>query len=364
MQAKRLQQIDFLRGIAILLVLLRHKKLFSFTVTMGWIGVDLFFVLSGFLVSGLLFKEYLRFGNIKPGLFLIRRGYKIYPIYYLTYFIYVIPFLIKGNLELDRVVADLFFFQNYYNGWGYTYAASWSLAVEEHFYFGLALLFWMLINSKYKDKLMANLGTILIGLMMVVLAVRIVTVWSNAASSVHNITSSHLRIDSLLMGVLVSYFYYFKLDRLKSIFFQNTRLLFCLSFCLLSFTPFIKIEHSLFIQTFGFVFLYLAFAVILVYFLLKEEIVSVLNSTFTKPVVDLISKIGYCSYAVYVIHTAVNYCFKIITKFYFGWEIHPVVGFFATSTLSVLLGILITNKIEAYFLKMRDKRFPSRVQKL
>jgi peptidoglycan/LPS O-acetylase OafA/YrhL len=90
---------------------------------------------------------------------------------------------------------------------------------------------------------------------------------------------------------------------------------------------------------------------------------SVLNSTFTKPVVDLISKIGYCSYAVYVIHTAVNYCFKIITKFYFGWEIHPVVGFFATSILSVLLGIFITNKIEAYFLKMRDKRFPSRVQK-
>ncbi|MBA4135425.1 MAG: acyltransferase, partial [Flavobacterium sp.] len=73
---KRLLQLDFLRGMAILLVLLRHKKLFSFTVTMGWIGVDLFFVLSGFLVSGLLFKEYQKHGNIKPGLFLIRRAYK------------------------------------------------------------------------------------------------------------------------------------------------------------------------------------------------------------------------------------------------------------------------------------------------
>ncbi|MEY2629300.1 MAG: hypothetical protein RLZZ469_195, partial [Bacteroidota bacterium] len=331
MQAKRLQQIDFLRGIAILLVLLRHKKLFSFTVTMGWIGVDLFFVLSGFLVSGLLFKEYQRFGNIKPGLFLIRRGYKIYPIYYLTYFIYVIPFLFKGNLELDRVIADLFFFQNYYTGWGYTYAASWSLAVEEHFYFGLALLFWILINSKYKDKLMANLGAIVISLMMVVLVIRIVTVWSNDASSVHNITSSHLRIDSLLMGVLVSYFYYFKLERLKSIFFKNTRLLFCLSLCLLLFTPFVKIEHSVFIQTFGFVFLYIAFAVILVYFLLKEGIVSQLNATFTKAVVDLVSKIGYCSYSIYVIHTAVNYIFRTGITIYLGINVPPIIIFFSTS---------------------------------
>lgn len=361
-QNKRLQQLDFLRGIAILLVLLRHKKLFSFTVTMGWIGVDLFFVLSGFLVSGLLFKEFQRFGNIKPGLFLMRRGYKIYPIYYLTYFIYVIPFLIKGNLELDRVVADLFFFQNYYNGWGYTYAASWSLAVEEHFYFGLALLLWILISSKYKDKLMANLATVLIGLMLLVLAVRIVTVWSNDASSVHNITATHLRVDSLLMGVLVSYLYYFKLDRLKQVFFKNIRFLGLLSFLLLSFTPFITIEHSVFIQTLGFVFLYIAFAIILVYFLLKEGIVSQLNATFTKPVVNLVSKIGYCSYSIYVIHTAVNYVFRTGLTIYLGINVHPVIMFFSTSMVSVILGIIMTNSIEAYFLKVRDKRFPSRRQ--
>ncbi len=67
----RLRELDFLRGIAIILVLLNHKHLFDFTQTVGWVGVDLFFVLSGFLVSGLLFKEYIKFGNIKPLLFLI-----------------------------------------------------------------------------------------------------------------------------------------------------------------------------------------------------------------------------------------------------------------------------------------------------
>jgi len=54
----RLAEIDFLRGLAVILVLFAHHYLTSYTAEMGWIGVDLFFVLSGFLVSGLLFNEY------------------------------------------------------------------------------------------------------------------------------------------------------------------------------------------------------------------------------------------------------------------------------------------------------------------
>ena len=65
-QTYRLRELDFLRGIAILLVICRHKEVVHFLKQMGWIGVDLFFVLSGFLVSGLLFREYQKFGNIRP----------------------------------------------------------------------------------------------------------------------------------------------------------------------------------------------------------------------------------------------------------------------------------------------------------
>ena len=59
--AGRVQQLDVLRGVAVLLVLVHHSpggegRLLK----AGWTGVDLFFVLSGFLVSGLLFKEHLR----------------------------------------------------------------------------------------------------------------------------------------------------------------------------------------------------------------------------------------------------------------------------------------------------------------
>ena len=48
-QSNRLRELDFLRGIAIILVIARHQVLFPFLKTMGWIGVDLFFVLSGLI---------------------------------------------------------------------------------------------------------------------------------------------------------------------------------------------------------------------------------------------------------------------------------------------------------------------------
>jgi peptidoglycan/LPS O-acetylase OafA/YrhL len=67
---------------AILLVLGRHAEYYHLWQRAGWIGVDLFFVLSGFLISNLLFSEYGDTGTINLGRFLLRRGLKIYPAYY------------------------------------------------------------------------------------------------------------------------------------------------------------------------------------------------------------------------------------------------------------------------------------------
>src|SRR5215211_479046 len=90
----RLKNLDVLRAVAVLLVLGRHVNVVApmpadvpgpvalairAWVKVGWTGVDLFFVLSGFLVSGLLFAEYRKNGELRIGRFLIRRGFKIYP---------------------------------------------------------------------------------------------------------------------------------------------------------------------------------------------------------------------------------------------------------------------------------------------
>ena len=160
----RVAELDLLRALAIVLVLFRHLRdpsihaidaavAFSPLVVLskiGWAGVDLFFVLSGFLVSGLLFREFLKKRRVDGVRFLIRRGFKIYPAFYLFLFI---SFLVAGVYSPDpsvwrgwpglfvysqsQVFGELLFLQNYLGSfWSHT----WSLAVEEHFYFALVLV--------------------------------------------------------------------------------------------------------------------------------------------------------------------------------------------------------------------------------
>jgi peptidoglycan/LPS O-acetylase OafA/YrhL len=66
----RNKYLDFLRGTAILLVMAGHFLPGYFSTHIGWSGVDLFFVLSGFFVSGILFREYIKKGAYGPAVFL------------------------------------------------------------------------------------------------------------------------------------------------------------------------------------------------------------------------------------------------------------------------------------------------------
>src|ERR1700710_225304 len=89
----RVIQLDFVRGVAILAVMKFHfstipvhNKLAAAVDyaggRLGWMGVDLFFVLSGFLVGGLIVQELLNSHNLQIGRFLARRALKIWPAYY------------------------------------------------------------------------------------------------------------------------------------------------------------------------------------------------------------------------------------------------------------------------------------------
>jgi peptidoglycan/LPS O-acetylase OafA/YrhL len=356
----RLRELDFLRGIAIVLALFRHQLLFSFLKTMGWIGVDLFFVISGFLVSGLLFKEFQKYGTINPKLFLIRRGFKIYPVFYLTYIVYIIGIVTEHKLKWDKVFFDVFFIQNYALGWGYAYPASWSLAVEEHFYFGLALLFWVIFNKKiirsedFGENRFSVFEKLIVFALLFVFVLRIISNIEFPVQEVRNITMTHLRVDSLLAGVLISYWYNFKRERLISFYLYHQKYLLLLCFILISFTPFIEPVSSFFVKTIGFSMLYIAFGILLIHFLVDSLINVKLNRLFSKVMVTFISKIGFCSYSIYVIHTLVIYLVRFL-----NFQNHYL-AFVFVFFISIGGGFLTTFKIEKYFLRYRDKYFPSR----
>lgn len=368
LQTVRLRELDFLRGIAIILVLFRHIPIASYMMTMGWIGVDLFFVLSGFLVSGLLFKEYIKFGNIKPKLFLIRRGFKIYPIYYLSYLLYLIPILFKNHtFNLIGFLSDITFIQNYTWRFGYAYPASWSLAIEEHFYFLFALFLW--VGLQY-DKIILEptkpqppqkkVELIIITILVLVFILRLFSNIIFPQEHYKNFSMTHLRIDSLLFGVLIAYFYYFKNTYFRNLFRSNQYLFAIICILCLSWTPFIEPIPSFFVKTLGFSLLYFAFGILLMFFLLKSNINHTINRVVSAKVANMISKIGYCSYSIYIIHSFVIALCSFLIR-YFNLYINEYLFFLIASTLSIVTGMIMTYKIEAYFLIIRDKYYPSRV---
>ncbi len=104
-------QLDLLRGIAVLLVIAHHYPYYDLLHQIGWAGVDLFFVLSGFLISGLLFSDWKRYGRLSIGRFFVRRGLKIYPGFYVFLLITALPLIrMQGTRPFWN---ELLFLQDY-----------------------------------------------------------------------------------------------------------------------------------------------------------------------------------------------------------------------------------------------------------
>jgi peptidoglycan/LPS O-acetylase OafA/YrhL len=206
----RIRQIDALRAVAVLLVLGCHMTWSPFLVRFGWTGVDMFFVLSGFLISGLLLREYKHTGVIQVKRFMIRRALKIYPTYYVLLALTVGWYAFAGTpIPWSRTWPDLIFVQNYAQGtWGHL----WSLGVEEHFYIFLPICLYVLMSRNAVQKLPWIAGTVLIGCFILRAAA-----WSNRTELVplRFLMPSQFRFDSLFFGVLLSYFREFHADALE-----------------------------------------------------------------------------------------------------------------------------------------------------
>ena len=98
----------------------------------GWAGVDLFFVLSGFLIGKQIWREMRDTGELQVGRFLLRRGLRIWPLYYLV--------LLLQHVLLPQFPvgwSDVAFLSNYVPG---GLGGGWSLSVEEQFYLAVPLL--------------------------------------------------------------------------------------------------------------------------------------------------------------------------------------------------------------------------------
>lgn len=151
-QKNRIDYLDGIRGFAILLVIIGHgtkvisnespwKKIFIFFGN-EYLGVEIFFVLSGFLITKLLLNEYNKNGNIDIKKFFIKRILRIFPVFYL--YVFVVYLMKVGGILIIKTsvffIAIIYLFNyrpmfpiEYSNGEWYL-KHLWSLSMEEQFY--------------------------------------------------------------------------------------------------------------------------------------------------------------------------------------------------------------------------------------
>ncbi|MBV8208177.1 MAG: acyltransferase [Acidobacteria bacterium] len=200
----RIPQLDGLRAFAILPVLLTHswrdfKGLpFAAIGPAGWIGVDLFLVLSGFLITGILLDS--RGSEHYFRNFYARRGLRIWPLYFtiLAYVFLVlphIPALAQDGAALHgfKPIYYVLYLQNFKYGTGgpFPLAVTWSLAVEEHFY-----LVWPVLVAWTRKETLQRLLILFIA--ATAIGRYFLLPWFG------NSTASFLRFDEMAWGALLA----------------------------------------------------------------------------------------------------------------------------------------------------------------
>ncbi len=212
--ASQLPALDGLRAAAVLLVICDHWVYEWVTVAQhpqpaiallpffywGWTGVDLFFVLSGFLIGKQLWGELYTTGSINITSFVLRRGLRIWPLYYAM----MLFFLLVGS---DKAPSwpDWVMLSNYAQA---RYGRSWSLSTEEQFYLlmpTLLIVFSRLVKQRWWPACIA-------GLLVSVAVARALTFGSLSAlghepKQISTIMYSpfHLHCEPLLVGLLIAW---------------------------------------------------------------------------------------------------------------------------------------------------------------
>ncbi len=356
---KRVYGLDILRAIAILLVVLLHADGFleKTGTTFPWIplpdGVELFFVLSGFLIGSILIRtlentDRFSFSTIYG--FLKRRWFRTLPNYYLVLLLNVLVVstgLIKEDIHQFNW-KFFFFLQNFYSGFYGFFWESWSLSIEEWFYllfpFTVILFYFLFRTVRKKNIFLLAILTF----MVVPITLRV-------------FLASKMKVDSFWLGVNIWKVVMFRLDSIafgilaavikfyhpKS-FYRFKTLLFIAGIVFIYSVQFVEINpDSFFYKTFIVSFISIGCALLLPMFdsIKKGPI----------PAVKIVTHISLISYSMYLINlslvaSVLGHYFppQTVAMAYVTYGIYWV--------LVILLSTLLYKYYEKPMMDLRDRR--------
>lgn len=321
MEKEKFIGLDHLRAVAILLVFLYHYRMFEHPDWVddigwiGWTGVDLFFVLSGFLISNQLFREIREYRTIRLKTFFTKRFFRIIPPYLFTLLLYFCFPVFREREALPPLWKFLTFTQNFSldvinRG---TFSHAWSLCIEEQFYLVLPLLLLLLIRYK-KTK---YLKFIIVSLMISTLLLRIFfwneyvlpcletpDFWKEWYMNIYYPT--YTRLDGLAVGVLIGFF--FQSSRFRTMIKQNGNLLVFVGLTAVAFSLwFCRDQYSEQASLFGFTLVAVSYGILVTGAVSATSFLSRKSNSIT-------TQLAAFSYSVYLSHKGVIHLVQMLLQ--------------------------------------------------
>lgn len=365
--------LDGFRAVAIVWVMLHHSlafipdlehsgligKIIGRIGEIGFFGVDIFFVISGFLITGLLVGDLQ--SNIRIKRFYTRRFFKIVPHYLLLVVIglLVLPFIAPDEkIKPLGVVSYIFFFQNYVPPIA-SLAHLWSIAIEEHFYLGYALLLALIcrLTPSVKRRYIVLFAVLII----LIVAVNLFRAYffqhyPPPYKLPLPIQQTHMRFDALIFGCLIKLIepYLLRTPRWLGHVLKH-------SFVVIGIAPLVYLYFHYF--KYGWMYytmVYGAAGCSIMAGLLKQNPLCFITE------LKFLRWIGKNSYGIYLWHYPIARMIFVnqerITGVLQSWSVGKpydvVILAVVYSVLAIGLGFLTTVTVERYFLNLRQKVAP------
>lgn len=356
--------LDLIRAVAILLVMLSHTtfllpeqsgKVINALRLLGATGVDIFFVLSGFLVGGIILKLLSNNYSSIHDLYFFwkRRWLRTLPNYFVVLILNVCVYLIFQGAIPDRIWMYFVFIQNFIQTHPEFFSEAWSLSIEEYAYIILPLLIFLQISwfkMRFKKSVFINTTILMILLLALLKYVHGV----NAVSTTFNEWSQEFRkvvlyrLDAIYVGFILAYLHWNNTN-----FFRYKKVLLAMSIgvfvtinmaiVILNLNP---INHQLF---FYLAYLSLTSASIACAFPFLLELKA------KQVMTQVITYISKRSYALYL----VNYSLVLLVIKEHDINTKGLIVLYWL--LSFLLAEILYRSVETYFLNLRERIVPRRV---
>ncbi len=369
MRTPRSNGLDSLRALAILLVFCYHymvfisgEATFGWLSTGGWVGVDLFFVLSGFLIGNQVFSARVRGQSISLVAFYARRALRTWPVFWFVLAAYFTWPEVMGGRTPPPLWSFLTFTQNYQLQPGTAFSHAWSLCIEEQFYavFPLvALLAWRLRDKCHASQ---SLGWWLMGALFALgVGVRIL-LWLQygreeggqlAGYYPHVYYATLGRFDEFLPGLAVAMLKNFHPDIWSRVE-RNGKGLFIAGLVSLALVGYGVIAHH-YIDGYGYSFFMSTFGYSLVACSFALWVASALgpNSPLHRVRIPGAHHLALWSYSIYLIHKPVGHVIREQAQ-----GMSPPVLLLAVVLLSLVFGAALYYLVEQPFMRLRDRYVP------